>query len=184
MKDPKKAEIRRVLLGRAVLAQDGRLIALPAGTFMKTPIGIGDGASAVRILGMMRRVRRYQTKDGRKRVAESAKKSMQNIGRGLILNEQPEAVACLIRYILTRPVVAVFTYENDAPTLTVWTGRGITGFLSLRRAIKAFERGLPDSMQAKDYKPPREKSPKQEETGQKAEPGQEPSAREEQKPGN
>lgn len=31
-----------MLAGRTVLAGDGRLIALPAGTFMETPIGIGD----------------------------------------------------------------------------------------------------------------------------------------------
>ncbi len=42
MKNPKRAENKRVLAGRTVLAGDGRLIALPAGTFMETPIGIGD----------------------------------------------------------------------------------------------------------------------------------------------
>ncbi len=156
MKDPKKAEIKRVLLGRAVLAQDGRLTALPAGAFMKTPIGIGDGATAVRLLGIFRRVRRYETKDGRPRVTEAARKAMQNIGRGLILSEQPEAVACLLRYILTRPVVLVFAYENGAPTLTAWTGRSLTGWISQRRAIGAFEKWLPDTMTANDFKPPKE----------------------------
>lgn len=42
MKNPKRAENKRVLAGRTMLAGDGRLIALPAGTFMETPIGIGD----------------------------------------------------------------------------------------------------------------------------------------------
>ena len=152
MKDPKKAEIKRVLMGRAVLATDGRLIAIPAGTIMKTPIGIGDGATAVFFLGVRRRIRRYETKDGRARVTEAARKAMQNIGRGLILNEQPEAVACLMRYILTRPAVLVFTWEDGAPTLTAWTGRWFTGWLSLRRAIKAFEKGLPDSMTASEVR--------------------------------
>ena len=157
MKDAKKAEIKRVLLGRAVLADDGRLIAIPAGTFMKTPIGIGDGASAVGIFGMSHRIRRYETKDGRTRITEAAKKSMQNIGRGLILNEQPEATACLIRYVLTRPAVLVFTWEDGTPMLTAWTGRGLTGWISLRRAIKAFEKGLPDSMTANEIKVSEEK---------------------------
>lgn len=146
MKDPKKAEIKRALLGRAVLAEDGRLAVIPAGTFMRTPVGIGDGANAVRFLGIMRRVRRYETKGGEKKVKEAVLKSMQGIGRGLALSEQPEAIACLIRYILTRPAVLVFTYEDGVPTLTAWTGRGLTGWISLRRAIKAFEKGLPDTM--------------------------------------
>lgn len=167
MKDAKKKEIRRVLLGKAVLATDGRLIAVPAGTFMKTPIGIGDGANAVRFFGMSRRVRRYETKDSRARVAGAAKTAMQNIGRGLILNEQPEATACLIRYILTRPAVLVFTWEDGVPTLSAWTGRGLTGWISLRRAIRAFEKGLPESMTAADYKPPKEKKEKKPKTEKK-----------------
>ena len=157
MKDAKKAEIKRVLLGRAILADDGRLIAIPAGTFMKTPIGIGDGAGAVGIFGMSRRIRRYETKDGRARINTTVTKSMQNIGRGLILNEQPEATACLIRYVLTRPAVLVFTWEDGTPMLTAWTGRGLTGWISLRRAIKAFEKGLPDSMTANEIKVSEEK---------------------------
>ena len=180
MKDQKRAEIRRVLLGRVVLAQDGRLTALPAGTFMKTPIGVGDGASAVRFFGMFRRIRRYQTKDGKTRVTEAAKKAMQNVGRGLFLNEQPDAVACLLRYILSRPAVLVFTFEDGVPTLTAWTGRGLTGLISLRRAIKAFEKGLPDTMRAEDYKPPKEKKPKKEKKGEKQEnaPREEPKTEE------
>ena len=162
MNDPKRAEIRRVLLGRAVLTEDGRLAAIPAGTLMKTPIGVGDGAGAVGILGVTRRVRRYGTKDGRTRVMEAAKKAMQNIGRGLVLNEQPEAVACLLRYVLTRPVVLVFTHENGAVELTAWTGRGLTAWLALRRAIKAFEKGLPDTMVPGEFKPPKKEKPKKE----------------------
>ena len=160
MKDAKKAEIKRVLLGRAVLAEDGRLIAVPAGTFMKTPIGIGDGATAVRLLGIKRRTRRYKTKEGESRVTRAVTKAMQDVGRGLILNEQPEAIACLVRYILTRPAVLVFTLEEGVPTLTAWTGRGLTGWISLRRAIRAFEKGLPETMTASDYKPHKEKKKK------------------------
>ena len=177
MKDPKRAEIKRVLLGRAVLAEDGRLAAIPAGTFMRTPVGIGDGANAVRFLGISRRVRRYETKDSEVQVAEAVLRSMQCIGRGLALNEQPESIACLIRYILTRPVVLVFAYEDGVPTLTAWTGRGLTGRLSLRRAIRAFEKGLPDTMRPSEHKPPREKPRKRrkmkEQTTQNAEPQEE-----------
>ena len=174
MKDEKRAEIKRVLLGRTILVEDGRLAAIPAGTFLRTPIGIGDGADAVLLLGMTRRIRHYASKDGKARIIEAAKKSMQNIGRGLYLTEQPEAAACLIRYILTRPAVLVFTWEDGMPTLTAWTGRGLTGWISLRRAIKAFEEGLPDSIAAAEVKPSEvekdaRKANKEEKKRQKAE---------------
>ncbi|MBE6070308.1 MAG: hypothetical protein E7211_21840, partial [Clostridium lundense] len=140
------------LMGKALLGEDGRLYPIPAGTIMRTPVGVGDGAMSVQIFGITGRVRHYATKDGRTRVTETAKKSMQNIGRGLVLGEQPEAVACLIRYVLTRPAVLTFAYENGVPTLTAWAGRGLSGRLSLRRAIKAFEKGLPDTMTASEGK--------------------------------
>lgn len=162
-------------MGKAVLAEDGRLAAVPAGTWMPTPIGIGDGAGAVRFLGVTSRVRTYATKNGRERVMTIARKSMQNVGRGLALSEQPEAVACLIRYVLTRPAVLVFTYVDGVPTLTAWAGRGLTGWLSLRRAIRAFEIGLPDTMVGaegklkKEKKPPKEKKEKKEKKKKKGE---------------
>ena len=146
MKDSKKAEVKRVLMGRTMPREDGTLAALPAGMIMPTPIGIGDGAAETWLFGLKRRVRRYVTKDKRDRVAAVAKKAMQNTGRGVTLNEQPEAVACLVRYILTRPAMLVFSFENDIPTLTAWTGRGLTGWISLRRAIRTFEESLPDTM--------------------------------------
>ena len=167
MKDPKRAEIKRVLMGRAVLADDGQLVAVPAGTFMRTPIGLGDGAVSVLLLGVRRRIRRYETKNGKARIMETVLKSMQNIGRGLILNEQSEATACLIRYVLTRPVVLVFTWEDGTPTLTAWTGRGLTGWISLRRAIKAFENGLPDTMKANELKASEEKKARKEKKEEK-----------------
>ena len=151
MKDAKTEEIRRVLLGRVAPGPDGWLIPIPKGEFV-LPVGIADGAGAVRFLGMTRRVRRYGTKRGRTWVLATAGKAMEDLGRGVSLQEQPEAAACLIRYVLTRPAVLVFGYEDGAPTLTAWTGRGLTGRLSLRRAIRAFERGLPEDMTAEEVK--------------------------------
>ena len=157
MKDPKKEEIRRALLGKAVIAEDGRLAVIPEGDYTHIPLGIGDGAGAVRFFGVMRRMRRYKTKDGSARVMKAAAESMKHIGRALALQEQPQTVACLIRYILTRPAALTFAYENGAPVLTAWTGRGLTGWLSIRRAIRAFERRLPDSMEPEEIRKPVEK---------------------------
>ena len=167
MRDVKKAEIKRVLMGRAVLAEDGGLVALPAGALMRTPIGVGDGADIVAVLGVARRARRYATKDSKTRVTAAARKAMQNVGRKLTLNEQPEAIACLIRYILTRPVVLTFDFVNGIPMLTAYTGRGLTGWISMRRAIGAFERGLPDSMVPGDAKPAKPEKPEKKEKKKK-----------------
>lgn len=157
MKDPKKEEIRRALLGKTVIAGDGRLAVIPDGDYTHIPLGVGDGAGAVRFFGMMQRTRRYKTKDSSVRVMKAAAESMKHIGRALALQEQPQTIACLIRYVLTRPAVLSFAYENGVPVLTAWTGRGLTGWLSIRRAIRAFERRLPDSMEPEEIRKPVEK---------------------------
>ena len=162
MKDPKKTEIRRVLMGRIELGEGGQLVPIPAGEWTRIPSGVADGAGAVFLLGVSRRIRRYDTKDDKDFVMDAARKAMQEIGRALVLREQPKAAACLIRYILTRPAVLTFDYENGIPTLTAYTGRGLTAWISKRRAIRAFERRLPESIppDRKKRKKEKKKSPR------------------------
>ncbi|MBQ9719542.1 MAG: hypothetical protein IJV64_02485, partial [Oscillospiraceae bacterium] len=82
----------------------------------------------------------------------------------------------------------VFTWEDGTPTLTAWTGRGLTGWISLRRAIKAFEKGLPDTITANEIKASAEekkarKEQKEEKERQKAEKRAEKKAKKKDKSG-
>ena len=146
-------EIQSVLLGRITLTEDGRITPVQKGTFHLLA-GIGDGAAAVRFFGIARRSRCFATKLESDAVNEAVRKRMQDIGRGVLLRQQPDTVACLIRYVLTRPAVLTFRYVGDVPTLTAWTGRGLFGWLSLRRALRAFEKSLPEEIEPSDRKPP------------------------------
>ena len=146
-------EIRSVLLGRTTLTEDGRITPVQKGEF-HISAGVGDGAGAVRILGIAHRSCCFETKLKRESVNEKAKVCMKEIGRSVLLHQQPETAACLIRYVLTRPAVLTFRYIDDVPTLTAWAGRGIAGWLSLRRAIGAFERSLPEEITRSDREPP------------------------------
>ncbi len=160
MNRTERKEIKRALCGRVEPAEDGRLQVLPAGDHRI--LGVGDGAGAVRLFGVMRRARCYETKNGRSTMTQLAKKCMENIGRGIILSEQPDTTACLIRYLLTPPVILTFRYERDMPTLTAWAGRSPRGWLSLCRAIRAFEKQLPEELRQSGKKAPKElKEPKE-----------------------
>ena len=163
MTKEQQKEIKSVLLGRTVLAEDGRITTLEPG-FHLSP-GIGDGAGAVRFFGVAKKYRYFNTKLSEGNTYKAARTAMENIGRGLILREQPQTPACLIRYLLSRPVVLTFTYEEGIPTLTGWTGRGLTGWFSLRRSFHAFTDELPDTVTVADIvveKPPKEKKEKKE----------------------
>ena len=158
MNAEEKREIKDVLLGKVVLAEDGRLTTFPKGKGLaRLPLGVSDGAFSVRMLGVMRRAVRYETKLNREKALEEARECMKDIGRGLALREQPDTAACLIRYVLTRPVVVTFHYEGGIPILTAWTGRSLTGLLSLYRAAGAFERHLPPGLWLSEKKPPQNK---------------------------
>ncbi len=160
MNKAEKKEIRRALCGRMEPAEDGRLVVLPADDLRI--LGVGDGADAARLFGVMRRGRVYASKSGRATMTQLAKKSMQNMGRGLILLEQSETLACRVRYVLTPPVVLTFRYEQNAPTLTAWAGRSLFGLISLHRAIHAFEKQLPEELRLSGAKAPKEPKEKKE----------------------
>lgn len=140
-----KKEIRNVLLGRTQPTEDGRIAALRPGE-IGTLQGVGDGAGAVRFLGIGRKAKLLSSKVPELRSKEIAYEIMKDIGRRVYLWQQPETPACLIRYILTRPVLLTFDYLEGKPVLTAWAGRGITGWISRRRAISAFLKRMPKQM--------------------------------------
>lgn len=138
-----KREIRRVLMGRTIPAPDGSyLISLEKGEH-RMPVGVHDGAGATFFLGIGKKSRRLKVSCDPEFAAQLAAGVMQNIGRLLYLNEQPKSAACLIRYYLTRPAVLVFGYQDGIPILSAFSGRGLTGWISNRRAIKSFLKGMP-----------------------------------------
>ena len=156
-----KQEIRRVLMGRTLVAEDGRLVAMEKGR-MRMPMGVRDGAVGAFFLGVCKKARRLKVTCAQEKARTLAFGVMQDIGRGLYLPEQPEAIACLIRYVLTRPAVLIFDYQEGVPMLTAWTGRGITGWISLRRALKAFLKRMP-----KQFSLSGEASPEEQEKARK-----------------
>ena len=151
-----KREIRRALLGKTAPTADKRLTVLPEGEFRF--LGVGDGASSVFLFGVTHRSCCYETRLGETQALRAVAKSMEDIGRALVLQEQPRVSACLVRYFLTQPAVLTFEWENGVPVLTAWAGRSLTGWISVRRALSAFEKYKPKDFQLSDRKPPMEKS--------------------------
>ena len=151
-------EIKSVLLGNVMLTEDGRYMSMTDEDFVM-PVGIHDGAGAVLFLGLGRMVRLIDTKRGEEETLEAAFMAMRNIGRGLILQGQPDTVACYLKYIFGRPSVLTFEYVDGQPILTAWTGRGLTGWLSNYRSIRAFKKQLPEDITISTEKPKKPEKP-------------------------
>ena len=156
-----KQELRRVLMGRIELAPDGRLTALKKG-HVRVPLGISDGATAVRFLGIFKKAKRLKVSCPEEKALELAAAVMRDVGRELILPEQPKAAACLIRYVLFRPAVLVFDFQDSIPVITAWTGRGLTGLISVRRALKSFLKRLPKQFELSDKELPKDRDEEEE----------------------
>ena len=150
-----KKEIRNLLLGKAVVDEEGRLVTPEAGTF-RVPNGIADGAGAVRFLGVSGKTQCYESDLGEEELMARAVECMRSIGRGVHLRQHPDAAACLIRYVLTRPVLLVFRLAEGRGVLTAWTGRGIMSWASRMRSIRAFERTMGDAIRFSAAPPPEE----------------------------
>ena len=175
-------EIRDLLLGKAVLDDDGKLVTPESGTF-RLPLGIVDGASTVRFLGIRENKRFYKSELSEKDLMAEAEKTMRDIGRGVHLRQQPDAVACLIRYVLTRPVILVFRIEDGCGILSAWAGRSLTGRISRLRAIHAFEKPLADILRITEVgpaAPPEEKRSRKSRLSARQEEAEEAPAPEEQ----
>ena len=140
-------------MGKTVLDEEGRLVTPEAGT-IRVPMGIADGAGAVRFLGVSGKVRCYESDLSEEELMEHAKECMADLGRGVRLRQRPEALACLIRYVLTKPVILSFRCVEGRGILTAWTGRGLTCRLSQNRAIRAFEHPLADLLRISVEPPP------------------------------
>ena len=146
-------EIRTILMGRTIPGESGRLTAVRKGEFHFST-GLGDGAAAVRILGVCRKSTVFDTELSPEEATKIAWVRMMDLGRCLELRCQAETAACFIRYILTRPAVLTFRYIDGVPTLTAWAGRGMTGWISVRRALAAFEKDLTPELTPTDEKAP------------------------------
>ena len=150
-----KQEIRRVLMGRTEPSPDGRLRAMAKGQ-VRVPLGISDGATAVRFLGVFRKARRLKLSCPDDKARSLALTVMRDIGREIILSEQPQAAACLIRYLFSRPALLIFDFQDSIPVLTAWTGRGLTGLISVRRALRAFIKRMPKQFELSEKEAPKD----------------------------
>ena len=160
-----KREIRKVFLGRTIRLEDGRLSPIGPDD-LAIPSGVADGALGIRILGVGHKNQLLETSLNEEMTIEAVREAMKDIGRGVLFREQPEIVACLIRYVLTKPAMLTFTFREGEPVLTAWAGRGFSGPIARSRALKALKKKLPDTVtfsektapeEVKEGKPQKEK---------------------------
>ncbi len=136
-------------------------------------IGVMDGADTVFIWGLGKKIRRLKTRLSKQGLTDKARSVMRDMGRGLVLAGQPETAACLMGYRLTRPCVLACFWLEDVPIVGAWSARGLTGWISRRRALSSFIKKMGSNLEVSDEKAPvlpdDKKKKKEEKKAKKAE---------------
>lgn len=153
----RKKEIRSVLLGNFAVSDDGRTIA--GKNRVITPYGIADGAQTVAFFGIKQKRYVYRTTlKNYNQVAYRVYKTMADIGRVFEMESSPEAVACLIKSYVFRPVVLIFEEikkpdnKDSYLLLTVCCGRSPLAIIPVFRAVSRFDKLLPKEIFRSDKK--------------------------------
>lgn len=138
-----KKELKKVLTGQVLLGEEGVIHAL-GDEHHRVFHGAVEGWEAVQFRGLSKRVGRYRIgKDGESPF-DRVFSAMQNLGRLVELKQAPETLACIRRYMSSRPVVIAVDYEGEGVIcVTVYTGRGMFSGMICNRGLRDFCRALP-----------------------------------------
>ena len=148
-KNPMLLEARKVLLNQVELDIDGKFVTTTEARF---PLwGAADGEDKIRMYGVSNRTYYYDSDLNDKKAVFRAGKAMANIGRGINLRSNRDAVACLVKTYIFYPTVLIFYEgENDAGEdqlcLTAYTPRTFTSALAIKLAISKFDKSAGDDL--------------------------------------
>ena len=131
-------EIQRILLGELMPCMDGRLTAAPP----KRRIlhlclyGLRNGWSTVRLFGVTRQERQLRAKDSAEQMQAAVFEIFSILGRGIWIQEQPNALACLCQG--WRAVLLTAEWEEETQTLCLcaFTGRSPLAERSCNRLMQ------------------------------------------------
>lgn len=149
-------EARHVLLNHVELDEDGHFVVVEEFRFQTW--GAADGEHKIRWLGITQRRNIYNTDKNHTKAVYGAGKAMANIGRGINLKSNEDAVACIFRMHIFYPVVLIF-FENDDDELCLmeYTARSVTAALACRFARLKFERSYDGLVRVEDNRTFKEK---------------------------
>ncbi len=140
--DPYYIEAKKVLLNHVELDVDGHFITTDEFRFQLW--GAADGENMLRIWGLSSRAFIYHSEQNNTQAVFKVGKAMSNIGRGINLRlEDDDAVACLVRPVITYPVVLVFGQNEEKElVLSAYTPRCPTAFLAIKLAVGKLDKNL------------------------------------------
>ncbi len=187
--DELKKEIRRILLGY-IAYRDNCIVAAKESVKMRM-LGTFNGTTMARVFGVSVITRRYRVaedeeveetlskverkknrKNGETKKKQLARKlfedgdsALQNLGRRVILESEPDKIATFYSPILYNPSVMLlhFVEDEDAVEITVVTARTVMARLNAAHAFWKWKRYIPYDVERLDLpEPPSEESPAEE----------------------
>ena len=144
--DPLYLEARKVLLNQITLDEDGHFITLEH--FRVSPWGTADGEGRTRFLGVSRKTFFYSCEQNNTQAVYKAGKTMSNIGRGINLRTEENAVACLVKTYIFYPTVLIFREtDEDELALTAYTPRTFSSQLAIKLSVRKFDKAAEGNLE-------------------------------------
>lgn len=149
---PDLIEVRAILIGW--VKYEG-IYCVAAETLNKvTFTGLNNGAGRARMLGVRKVTREFTAPSDCKfnieglfkTFTEKTKRSFFTRHQLVYLYTQPDALAYLIRPLVTNPVVVSILPEKNKITVTAYTAKTVFSALHLKRFVKHVGKKLPDNV--------------------------------------
>lgn len=134
-------EIRKILMGKTVLTEEGKLTTRSKGQF-SLPQGVRNGSGAVRLFGVSKRQRSYRLT--KKLSDKQIEQLLAHMGRGVVLAQTPQVYACLRQYAMTDPVLLQAQAIGQTLQVSAFTARTPWAALLCRSTLNTLEKLLPE----------------------------------------
>jgi hypothetical protein len=134
------AEIRQILLGHFMTVHGGEIGVRPGINLLNT--GVYDGAENVVFFGVGHTGKHYVSdkNDSPDKQLYRVEKTLEEMGRSLIMESARDKPAFLCSFYLTRPAVVMADVIDNMLYVDAYSGRSIGGFLSRQRCIRRIEK--------------------------------------------
>ena len=136
--DPRKKEIKRILSG--IVINNGSYIAEAESIFKMNFNGVFSGAFSVRLFGVSERKKTYVINDESVNVPEVCVRSLDFIGKPVMLMNSPDEAAAMAFPYFFSPYIMTVAFDGNKADVGFYTSRSLISFVKARLGFKRFRK--------------------------------------------
>ena len=149
MKDLRKREIRRILMGYIAFDEDQHILASERSSHLRL-MGLLNGSTGARVLGLGVRTRHYVLTASPEESLEECGNAFAELGRFVELDSDPELLAVFYSPIFYNPAILTAQVQDGNLVLTVYTARSLTVRWNTAHAFRQWRQRMPEGLRERE----------------------------------